>query len=75
MYLCSIPQSRSEVFPATTGGVRELCAQWALQSLGALPLDPLLARACDAGRDYARDLPDAPAVRALHDIVASEYTN
>lgn len=66
-------QSRSEVFPATTGGVRELCARRALPLLGALPLDPLLARCCDAGQDYTQELPAAPAALALHDIVNSEY--
>lgn len=69
VFVCPSCKSRSEVFPATTGGARELCAQWSLAALGTLPLDPLLARCCDAGRDYTRELPDSPAVLALHDIV------
>ncbi|CAH0729452.1 unnamed protein product, partial [Brenthis ino] len=69
LFICPNCKSRSEIFPACTGGARELCAAQVLPLLGALPLDPLLARCCDDGRDYARDLPASPAVAALHDIV------
>lgn len=40
--------------------------------LGQLPLDPLLARCCDEGRDYLTEMPNSPTVQALHQIVRSE---
>lgn len=41
--------------------------------LGQLPLDPLLARCCDEGRDYLSEMPDSPAVKSLKLIVDSEF--
>ncbi|CAH2091516.1 unnamed protein product [Euphydryas editha] len=70
LFVCPNCKSRSEIFPATTGGAAQLCAELALRPLGALPLDPLLARACDAGADFVRELPHSPAVAALGRIVA-----
>ncbi|XP_046968953.1 cytosolic Fe-S cluster assembly factor NUBP1 homolog [Vanessa cardui] len=70
LFVCPNCQARSEIFPATTGGARAMCAALGARLLGALPLDPLLARCCDAGADFAADLPHSPAVRALRDIVA-----
>lgn len=42
--------------------------------LGQLPLDPLLARCCDEGRDYLQEMPDSPAVAALTQIVNRKFT-
>jgi hypothetical protein len=67
-------QGRSEIFPASTGGAEQMCAELAVPLLGRLPLDPRLARSCDTGSDFLRDLPDSPAVLALHQIVDSQYT-
>ncbi|XP_050351821.1 cytosolic Fe-S cluster assembly factor NUBP1 homolog [Nymphalis io] len=70
LFVCPNCQARSEIFPATTGGARAMCAELRVRALGALPLEPLLARSCDAGADFVRDLPHSPAVAALRDIVA-----
>lgn len=62
-------QARSEIFPATTGGAATMCSELNVPFLGALPLDPLLARRCDEGLE----LPTSPAVDALAALVDSEY--
>lgn len=40
--------------------------------LGQLPLDPLLARCCDEGRDYLAEMPHSPSVKSLKLIVDSK---
>ncbi|CAB3259529.1 unnamed protein product [Arctia plantaginis] len=68
VFVCPNCNSRSEIFPATTGGARAMCAELGAALVGRLPLHPALARAADTGRDPLADLPASPAVRALHDI-------
>ncbi|XP_045496065.1 cytosolic Fe-S cluster assembly factor NUBP1 homolog [Colias croceus] len=65
LFVCPNCQSRSEIFPATTGGAGHMCASLNVPLLGALPLEPLLARACDAGEDFTGQLPHSPAARQL----------
>lgn len=49
-----------------------MCAELGVALLGSLPLDPVLARCCDAGTDFLLELPASPAVTALRSIVASK---
>lgn len=65
-------QTRSEIFPATTGGAAQMCSELGVPLLGSLPLDPILARCCDDGRDFLQELPASPAVTALRAIVDSK---
>lgn len=65
-------QTRSEIFPATTGGAPQMCTELQVPLLGSLPLDPLLTRCCDDGRDFLQELPNSPAVLALTAILESE---
>lgn len=44
-----------------------------VEFLGSLPLDPLLARCCDKGKDFLTECPDSPAVKALIPIVQSKF--
>ncbi|KAM3957730.1 NUBP iron-sulfur cluster assembly factor 1 [Aphomia sociella] len=69
MFVCPNCKSRSEIFPATTGGATQMCSDLSQRMLGRLPLDPLLARCCDDGRDFLQELPNSPAVVALKEIV------
>lgn len=49
-----------------------MATEFALPFLGSLPLDPLLARCCDEGRNYLTELPDSPTVISIKNIVASK---
>ncbi|XP_059050660.1 cytosolic Fe-S cluster assembly factor NUBP1 homolog [Achroia grisella] len=69
LFVCPNCKTRSEIFPATTGGAVQMCSDLDTQMLGSLPLDPLLARCCDEGTDFLQALPNSPAVIALKDIV------
>ncbi|XP_049874650.1 cytosolic Fe-S cluster assembly factor NUBP1 homolog [Pectinophora gossypiella] len=69
LFVCPNCQTRSEIFPATTGGAAAMCAELDVPLLGSLPLDPVLARCCDDGRDFIHELPHSPAVQALRSIL------
>ncbi|XP_039755784.1 cytosolic Fe-S cluster assembly factor NUBP1 homolog [Pararge aegeria] len=69
LFVCPNCKSRSEIFPATTGGAAHMCAALQAPLLGALPLEPQLARCCDSGRDFLLEMPHSPAVAALQSIV------
>ncbi|XP_068618279.1 cytosolic Fe-S cluster assembly factor nubp1 [Battus philenor] len=68
IFVCPNCKSRSELFPATTGGAAAMCAELGVPLLGALPIDPLLARACDAGTSFLQ-LPPSQTTHALYNIL------
>ncbi|XP_026325182.1 cytosolic Fe-S cluster assembly factor NUBP1 homolog [Hyposmocoma kahamanoa] len=74
LFVCPNCQTRSEIFPATTGGAPQMCTEMQVPLLGSLPLDPLLARCCDDGRDFLQELPNSPAVQALKAILEKIVT-
>lgn len=39
-----------------------------VEFLGSIPLDPLLARCCDEGKNFLTEMPNSPTVSALNDI-------
>lgn len=51
-----------------------MCADLNLPLLGKLPLDPRIARSCDEGRPFLREVPDSPASEAYRAIVQSKAT-
>ncbi|GBP33534.1 Cytosolic Fe-S cluster assembly factor nubp1 [Eumeta japonica] len=71
LFICPSCKVRSEIFPATTGGAEQMCSDANVTLLGRLPLDPLVARCCDEGRNPLTELPNSPASDALKKIVDS----
>jgi len=69
IFVCPCCHRQSEIFPATTGGARQMCKDLSVPFLGNLQLDPRLARCCDEGKDYLTEIPDSPAVKSLNEIV------
>ncbi|GLV34657.1 uncharacterized protein CBL_09138 [Carabus blaptoides fortunei] len=69
VFVCPNCKTRSEIFPATTGGAKAMCKELNVEYLGSLPLDPRLARCCDAGKDFITEFPESPAVVELKNIV------
>lgn len=43
-----------------------------VEFLGSIPLDPLLARCCDEGKNFLTEMPDSPTVSALNEICKSK---
>lgn len=68
-FVCGGCGHQSQIFRATTGGGKALAQELGLNFLGAVPLDPRLGRACDAGESFVDLHPDSPATTALLDIV------
>lgn len=61
-------QSTAEIFPALTGGAQTMSKELNVEFLGSIPLDPLLARCCDEGKNILTEVSDSPTVSALNKI-------
>ncbi|XP_045932189.1 cytosolic Fe-S cluster assembly factor nubp1 isoform X2 [Micropterus dolomieu] len=69
--IITTPQNTSQIFPPTSGGAEQMCADLNLPLLGKVPLDPRIARSCDEGKSFLSEVPDSPAARAYQIIVQS----
>lgn len=72
-YICA--QNTAEIFPALSGGARTMSNELNVEFLGSIPLDPLLARCCDEGKNFLTEMPDSPTVSALNKICRSKIFN
>lgn len=68
-FVCPKCTTVSQIFPATTGGARKMCQDMDIPFLGAIPLDPRLARACDEGKSFLSEFPESPAATAYRGII------
>ncbi|KAA0201745.1 hypothetical protein HAZT_HAZT002013 [Hyalella azteca] len=73
MFVCPKCKGESVVFPSATGGAASLAAESGVPLIARLPLDPLVARACDEGTNFLLDHPDSPAARAYLDLAQSQF--
>lgn len=69
-HICT--QNTAEIFPASSGGARTMSDELNVEFLGSIPLDPLLARCCDEGKNFLTEMPDSPTVSALNEICKSK---
>ncbi|XP_071521969.1 cytosolic Fe-S cluster assembly factor nubp1 [Panulirus ornatus] len=67
-FVCPKCKTETAIFPATTGGGLKLASDSGLPLLGQLPLDPRVAQACDYGKNFLTEEPDAPATSAYKHI-------
>ncbi|KAK8742864.1 hypothetical protein OTU49_001700 [Cherax quadricarinatus] len=67
-FVCPKCKAETAIFPATTGGGKQLATDAGLPLLGQLPLDPRVAQACDLGHNFLTEEPDVPATSAYKDI-------
>lgn len=70
-FVCPKCKNTSQIFPPTSGGAEQMCANLNLPLLGKVPLDPRIARSCDEGRSFLNEIPDSPAAEAYQRIVQS----
>lgn len=68
LIILSIVQNAAEIFPASTGGAQAMSRELNVEFLGSIPLDPLLARCCDEGKNFVTEMPDSPTVTFINDI-------
>lgn len=67
-FICPSCSKESIIFPPSSGGAEALARETSVPLLGSLPLDPLLARSCDEGRDFCSEFASSPAAVACHNI-------
>jgi len=48
-----------------------MAADMGVPFLGRVPIDPMLARSCDEGKNFVLECPTSPAVSALKSIVST----
>ncbi|XP_053299454.1 cytosolic Fe-S cluster assembly factor nubp1 isoform X2 [Pleuronectes platessa] len=70
-FVCPKCKNTSQIFPPTSGGAEQMCADLNLPLLGKVPLDPRIARSCDEGKSFLSEVPDSPAAKVLQSIVQS----
>lgn len=70
-FVCPNCKHESIIFKPSTGGAARMAQEMGVPFLGSVPLDPRLARACDEGKNFVREVPDSPATKAILDIVAA----
>ncbi|XP_011497250.1 PREDICTED: cytosolic Fe-S cluster assembly factor NUBP1 homolog [Ceratosolen solmsi marchali] len=71
IFICPKCKNSAEIFPALTGGAKQMSEDLNVELLGCLPLDPLLARCCDEGKNALIEIPNSPAILILKTIVQS----
>jgi Mrp family chromosome partitioning ATPase len=65
-FVCPNCARQVQVFAPTTGGAQRMAESMHVPYLGAIPLDPRIARACDAGKSF--DSVASPALDAYRAI-------
>lgn len=69
-FVCPKCTAKSNIFPALTGGAIKMCEEMGVPFLGALPLDPRIATACDKGENFIDNCGSKNAtVAALNNII------
>ncbi|XP_017877501.1 cytosolic Fe-S cluster assembly factor NUBP1 homolog [Ceratina calcarata] len=69
VFVCPKCKNSAEIFPALTGGARAMAKEFDIELLGSLPLDPLLTKCCDEGKNILTEMPESPTVLILQEIV------
>lgn len=68
-FICPKCTTKSDIFPATTGGAAKMCEDMGVDFIGELPIDPQIARACDQGSNFIEEFADSDATKALNQAV------
>ncbi len=68
-FVCPGCKNESQIFKPTTGGAKQMCLDLDVPYIGAVPIDPRLARACDEGKNFLELFPDSPATKSILECV------
>jgi len=60
-FVCPCCNAQTQMFPATTGGARQMAIDMNIDFLGAIPLDPRIGVCMDAGVNFLDKHADSPA--------------
>lgn len=53
-FVCPCCKTKSDIFPAVTGGAAKMARDMGVPFLGSIPMDPQLLRACELGQSYLK---------------------
>lgn len=67
-FVCRKCGTETKIFFPTTGGAQRMCQELQVRFLGAIPIDPLIARNCDEGKSFIAQCPDSPAAQVYQSI-------
>jgi Mrp family chromosome partitioning ATPase len=59
-FVCRKCGTETKIFFPSTGGAQKMCEELGVRFLGAVPIDPLIARNCDEGKSFIQQCPDSP---------------
>jgi len=67
-FVCHKCGTETKIFAPTTGGAKKMCEDMGVRFLGAIPLDPIIARSCDEGKSFIAQAPNSLAAKAYEAI-------
>jgi len=67
-FVCSKCGTETKIFAPTTGGALKMCQDMQVPFLGAIPLDPVIARSCDEGKSFIEQAPHSIAAKSYEAI-------
>lgn len=68
-FICPCCSTKSNIFPAVTGGAEKMSAEMSVPFFGSIPLDPNLLQSCEDGKCFVEAHPDSAAAKPLKDVV------
>ncbi|KNC47391.1 cytosolic Fe-S cluster assembly factor nubp1 [Thecamonas trahens ATCC 50062] len=68
-FVCPSCSTKTMIFSPTTGGAEAMCEAMGVPYLGAIPIDPALAKSCDRGKSYFEEAPDSAGVAAFNHVI------
>jgi len=70
-FVCPCCKTKSDIFPAVTGGAAGMCNEMSVPLLGSVPIDPNFLRSCEDGVDFVKTYPTSIAVSHFNAFVDS----
>ena len=67
-FVCPKCTTKSMIFAPSSGGAEKMAGEMNVPFLGAVPIDPRIAKSCDLGEDLLEEFQDSPAVQSLRNI-------
>lgn len=67
-FVCQNCKTQTAIFPAITGGTKKMCSDMDVPFIGSLPLNPIIAKCCDEGKDIFTELPNSPYIECLKNV-------
>jgi Mrp family chromosome partitioning ATPase len=67
-FICPKCKTESQIFKPSTGGAQKMCEEMKVPFLGKLPLDPVVGKCLDEGKDLFVEHPDSPLAQAYMNV-------